>query len=41
MPVKNLAESVRQLEEIYDNEVFDSEMGDLKTWLRQRGVRPD
>lgn len=36
-----LAESVRQLEEIYDNEVFDSEMGDLKTWLRQRGVRPD
>jgi hypothetical protein len=36
-----LAESVRQLEEIYDNEVFDSEMGDLKNWLRQRGVRPD
>jgi len=36
-----LAESVRQLEEVYDNEVFDSEMGDLKNWLRQRGVRPD
>jgi proteasome assembly chaperone (PAC2) family protein len=36
-----LAESVRQLEEIYDNEVFDSEMGDLKKWLLQRGVRPD
>lgn len=36
-----LAESVRQLEEVYDNEIFDSEMADLKTWLRQRGVRPD
>lgn len=36
-----LAQSVRQLEEIYDDEVFDSEMGDLKNWLLQRGVRPD
>ncbi len=36
-----LAESVRQLEEVYDDEIFDSEMTDLKTWLRQRGVRPD
>lgn len=36
-----LAKNVRQLEEVYDNEIFDSEMGDLKKWLRQRGVRPD
>lgn len=36
-----LAESIHQLEGIYDNDVFDSEMGDLKNWLRQRGVRPD
>jgi len=36
-----LVERIRQLEEIYDNEVFDSEMGDLKNWLHQRGVRLD
>ena len=36
-----LAERVRQLEEIYDNEVFDSEMTDLKSWLQRRGVRLD
>ena len=36
-----LAERVSKLEEIYDNEVFDSEMGDLKNWLQKRGVRLD
>jgi proteasome assembly chaperone (PAC2) family protein len=36
-----LAGSVRKLEEDYDNEVFDSEMGDLKKWLQQRGIRLD
>ena len=36
-----LAERIRQLEAIYDDEVFDSEMGDLKNWLHQRGVRLD
>lgn len=36
-----LAQRVQQLEEIYDNEVFDSEMSDLKTWLQRRGVRLD
>jgi proteasome assembly chaperone (PAC2) family protein len=36
-----LAESIRKLEENYDNEIFDSEMGDLKKWLEQQGVRLD
>jgi len=29
------------LEENYDNEVFDTEMGELKKWLEQKGVRLD
>jgi len=35
-----LAENVTRLEQDYDNEIF-SEMGDLKTWLHQRGIRLD
>ena len=36
-----LAKSVSKLEEDYDNEIFDSEMGDLKKWLQQQGIRLD
>ena len=36
-----LAQRVQQLEEIYDSEMFDTEMGDLKNWLHQRGIRLD
>jgi len=36
-----LAKRVLQLEEIYDNEVFDTELSDLKNWLHQRGIRLD
>lgn len=36
-----LAGSIRKLEEDYDNEIFDSEMGDLKQWLQQQGIRVD
>ena len=36
-----LAGSVQKLEEDYDNEIFDSEMGDLKKWLQQQGIRLD
>lgn len=36
-----LAARVTQLEEIYDKEIFESEMGDLKSWLEQRGIRLD
>ena len=25
----------------YDHEVFDSQMGDLKDWLEQQGIRLD
>jgi len=36
-----LANHIGRLEEDYDNEVFDTEMGDLKDWLEQRGIRVD
>jgi proteasome assembly chaperone (PAC2) family protein len=36
-----LANSIGKLEENYDNEIFDNEMGDLKRWLEQQGVRLD
>jgi len=37
----DLAENIQKLEEDYDNEIFNSEMGDLKDWLEQQGVRLD
>jgi len=36
-----LLERIRKLEEDYDNDVFDTEMGDLKEWLVQQGIRLD
>jgi proteasome assembly chaperone (PAC2) family protein len=36
-----LAGNIRKLEEDYDNEIFNNEMGDLKTWLEQQGIRLD
>lgn len=36
-----LAENIHKLEEDYDNEIFDHEMGDLKKWLQQQGIRLD
>lgn len=36
-----LAGNIRKLEEDYDNEVFDREMGDLRRWLEQQGIRLD
>lgn len=36
-----LAQRVTQLEEIYDKDIFENEMGDMKNWLRQRGIRVD
>ncbi len=35
-----LAENIVKLEQDYDNEIF-SEMGDLKNWLHQKGIRLD
>jgi proteasome assembly chaperone (PAC2) family protein len=37
----DLAKYIGKLEEDYDNEVFDTQMGDLKEWLEQRGIRVD
>jgi len=36
-----LPELIAKLESDYDSEVFDTQMGDLKQWLTERGVRPD
>ena len=36
-----LADNIRKLEEDYDNEIFNSEMGDLKSWLEQQGIQVD
>ncbi len=36
-----LAGNIHKLEEDYDNEIFNSEMGDLKQWLQQQGIRLD
>ena len=36
-----LAGNINKLEEDYDNEIFNNEMGDLKDWLQQQGVRLD
>jgi len=36
-----LAGNIRKLEEDYDNEIFNNEMGDLKRWLEQQGIRVD
>ncbi len=36
-----LAKNIDKLEEDYDNEIFDSEMTELKHWLQQKGIRVD
>ncbi|MCF7972591.1 MAG: PAC2 family protein [Phycisphaerae bacterium] len=37
----DLASNIVRLEEDYDNDIFDNEMGDLKQWLEQQGIRLD
>jgi proteasome assembly chaperone (PAC2) family protein len=36
-----LAGNIHKLEEDYDNEIFNSDLGDLKNWLEQQGIRVD
>jgi predicted ATP-grasp superfamily ATP-dependent carboligase len=36
-----LAERIRGLEADYDSEIFDTQMGDLRDWLEQQGIRLD
>ena len=38
---KDLAEHIHKLEEDYDHEVFDTQMGDLKDWLERQGIQVD
>jgi predicted ATP-grasp superfamily ATP-dependent carboligase len=38
---EELAEKIQQLETDYDNEMFDTEMTDLKNWLHKKGIRLD
>ena len=37
----DLLEHIEKLEEDYDSDVFDTQMGDLKDWLQQKGIRLD
>ncbi len=37
----DLAEMVQKMEAQYDSEVFETQMGDLKEWLEERGIRLD
>lgn len=36
-----LESNIHKLEEDYDNEIFNNEMGALKSWLEQQGIRVD
>jgi predicted ATP-grasp superfamily ATP-dependent carboligase len=36
-----LAKKITELEEDYDNQIFDTQMGDLKEWLHEKGIRLD
>ncbi|UCD27575.1 MAG: PAC2 family protein [Planctomycetota bacterium] len=37
----DLAELINKLEAGYDNDVFDTQMSDLKEWLQRQGIRVD
>lgn len=37
----DLAKSIGKLEEVFDKELINEEMGDLKDWLKEKGVRLD
>ena len=36
-----LESNIHKLEEDYDSEIFNNEMGDLREWLEQQGIRVD
>ncbi|MBN2582836.1 MAG: PAC2 family protein [Planctomycetes bacterium] len=38
---EGLAEQIHRLEAEYDSELFNTEMGDLREWLEQQGIRLD
>jgi len=37
----DLAEMIHKMEAQYDSEMFETQMGDLKAWLEDRGIRLD
>ncbi len=37
----DLAHNILKLEEDYDNDIFDNELGDLKQWLQDQGLNID
>jgi len=37
----DLSEMIRKMEAQYDSEMFETQMGDLKDWLEDRGIRLD
>ena len=37
----DLATNITQLEEDYENDIFKNEMGEIKKWLEQQGIRLD
>ena len=37
----DLLEHIQRLEEEYDNDVFETQMSDLKDWLEQKGIQVD
>jgi len=37
----DLAEMIQKMEAQYDSEMFETQMGDLKDWLQERGIRLD
>jgi len=37
----DLADMIRKMEAQYDSEVFETQMGDLKEWLEEKGIRLD
>lgn len=38
---EDVSKQIRKLEENYDSEVFDTELGELKEWLEEQGIRVD
>jgi len=38
---EDLSEMIRKMEAQYDSEMFETQMGDLKDWLEERGIRLD
>lgn len=36
-----ISEKISEFEENFYNQIFDTQMGDLKEWLQEKGIRLD